>query len=116
MKTAAGSRFWPTCWNWAAGQPTCTKGLAACLDPDKINVLYLYGPEMNHLYQALLDKYGQQNLHYYPEDEMSHLIDDLKSDIHSQDIVLLKGSHGMHLETSPRQTEIGEQLKFTELG
>ncbi|TXG07701.1 UDP-N-acetylmuramoyl-tripeptide--D-alanyl-D-alanine ligase [Lactobacillus delbrueckii] len=74
------------------------KGLAACLDPDKINVLYLYGPEMNHLYQALLDKYGQQNLHYYPEDEMSHLIDDLKSDIHSQDIVLLKGSHGMHLE------------------
>ena len=74
------------------------KGLAACLDPDKINVLYLYGPEMNHLYQALLDKYSQQNLHYYPEDEMSHLIDDLKSDIHSQDIVLLKGSHGMHLE------------------
>lgn len=39
---------------------------------------------MNHLYQALLDKYGQQNLHYYPEDEMSHLSDDLKSDIHAR--------------------------------
>lgn len=74
------------------------RDLADSLDPDKINVLYLYGPEMKNLYEALTDKYPSQSLHYYPEDEMGHLIDDLRSDIRSNDIVLLKGSHGMHLE------------------
>ena len=29
---------------------------------------------------------------------MNHMIDDLKNDIKPDDIVMLKGSHGMHLE------------------
>ena len=72
--------------------------LAQDLDPEKINVLYLFGSEMKYLYEAVKDKYPEEDLHYYPEDEMDHLIDDLRSDIHENDIVLLKGSHGMHLE------------------
>ena len=72
--------------------------LAASLDPAIINELYLYGPEMKNLYDALVDKYPAENLHYYPQDQMNHMIDDLKNDIKPADIVMLKGSHGMHLE------------------
>ena len=72
--------------------------LANALDPAIINELYLYGPEMKNLYDALVDKYPAANLHYYPQDEMNHMIDDLKNDIKPDDIVMLKGSHGMHLE------------------
>ena len=41
-----------------------------------INELYLYGPEMKNLYDALVDKYPAENLHYYPQDQMNHMIDD----------------------------------------
>lgn len=72
--------------------------LADALDPAIINELYLYGPEMKHLYDVLVDKYEVANLHYYPQEEMNRMIDDLKNDIKPNDIVMLKGSHGMHLE------------------
>ena len=32
------------------------------------------------------------------EEQTDRMIDDLKNDIKSDDIVVLKGSHGMHLE------------------
>ena len=72
--------------------------LADTFDPEKINELYLYGPEMKNLFDGLKDKYPAESLHYYPTDEMNHMIDDLRNDIHTRDIVLLKGSHGMHLD------------------
>ncbi|HBQ42911.1 MAG TPA: UDP-N-acetylmuramoyl-tripeptide--D-alanyl-D-alanine ligase, partial [Lactobacillus acetotolerans] len=72
--------------------------LADCLDPQVINEVYLYGAEMKNLYDALQDKYAPEHLHYYKQDQMQHMIDDLKNDIKPNDIVVLKGSRGMHLE------------------
>ncbi len=63
-----------------------------------INEVYLYGAEMKNLYDALQDKYAPEHLHYYKQDQMQHMIDDLKNDIKPNDIVVLKGSRGMHLE------------------
>lgn len=72
--------------------------LADCLDPQVINEVYLFGSEMKYLADALKDRYGLEYLHYYPQDQMQHMIADLKNDIKPHDIVVLKGSHGMHLE------------------
>ena len=74
------------------------EGLHDCLDPQVINEVYLFGGEMKHLYDALQDKYNENSLHYYPQDQMDHMINDLKNDIKPDDIVVFKGSHGMHLE------------------
>ena len=78
--------------------PELHAGLSDTLDPQIINEVYLYGSEMKNLYDALQDKYEPENLHYYTQDEMDHMINDLKNDIKPDDIIVLKGSHGMHLE------------------
>lgn len=74
------------------------RSLEDCLDPQVINEVYLYGTEMKNLYDALKDKYDAEHLHYYDRDQMQRMIEDLKNDIKPHDIVVLKGSHGMHLE------------------
>lgn len=74
------------------------ESLAAFLDPKIINEVYLFGPQMKHLYQVLAKSYPKNSLHYYSEQEMPDLIAALKADIKTQDIVVFKGSHGMHLE------------------
>lgn len=73
-------------------------GLADSLDPQVINEVYLYGNEMKYLADALQKKYDSQHLHYYDQDHMELMINDLKNEIKPNDIVVLKGSHGMHLE------------------
>ena len=73
-------------------------GLADSLDPQVINEVYLYGNEMKCLADALQKKYDSQHLHYYDQDHMELMINDLKNEIKPNDIVVLKGSHGMHLE------------------
>lgn len=73
-------------------------GLADCLDPQVINEVYLIGPQMKNLFNALQKKYEAAHLHYYKTEEMDRLINDLQNDIKQNDIVVLKGSHGMHLE------------------
>ncbi|WP_278960323.1 UDP-N-acetylmuramoyl-tripeptide--D-alanyl-D-alanine ligase [Lactobacillus apis] len=73
-------------------------GLADCLDPQVINEVYLFGSEMENLADVLKNTYEPENLHYYKEDQMQRLIADLRNDIKPHDIVVLKGSHGMHLE------------------
>ncbi|MDK6533733.1 cyanophycin synthetase, partial [Klebsiella pneumoniae] len=60
--------------------------LADKLDPLVINEVYLYGPEMKNLEEAIKGKYVPDTLHYYPQDKMERMIDDLKNDIHSNDI------------------------------
>ena len=78
--------------------PELHAGLEDTLDPQIINEVYLYGSEMKNLYDALQDKYEPEHLHYYTQEQTDRMIDDLKNDIKSDDIVVLKGSHGMHLE------------------
>ena len=95
---AAESQCWAICLELGDESSELHASLADALDPAIINELYLYGPEMKHLYDVLVDKYEVANLHYYPQEEMNRMIDDLKNDIKPNDIVMLKGSHGMHLE------------------
>ena len=78
--------------------PELHAGLASVLDPKIINEVYLYGSEMKNLYEALGDKYDDNHLHYYPSDQRDSMTEALSNDIKSNDIVVLKGSHGMHLE------------------
>ncbi|CCI81273.1 UDP-N-acetylmuramoyl-tripeptide--D-alanyl-D-alanine ligase [Lactobacillus hominis] len=78
--------------------PQLHASLASALDPTIIDEVYLYGPEMKNLADALTTKYSKNNIHYYPQESMDRMIEDLKNDIKQDDIVMLKGSHGMHLE------------------
>lgn len=73
-------------------------GLASAIDPQFVQDVYLVGPEMKALYDALQNKFDAAHLHLYGTDEQSKLIAQLKSDIKPNDLVLLKGSHGIHLE------------------
>ena len=54
--------------------------LSDTLDPQIINEVYLYGPEMKNLYDASQGKYESEHLHYYTKDQMDRMIDDLKND------------------------------------
>lgn len=74
-------------------------GLADALDPHEVQVVYLYGSEMHALADALADKYSPDNLHYYPLSAKNQMIRDLQNDVGHDDMVLLKASHGLHLET-----------------
>jgi UDP-N-acetylmuramoyl-tripeptide--D-alanyl-D-alanine ligase len=77
--------------------PQLHASLASSLDPDVISDVYLYGPDMHYLYDAIKSKYGQ-HVHYYETAEQAQMTADLKTIIKPHDLVMLKGSHGMHLE------------------
>ncbi|CAH0416632.1 UDP-N-acetylmuramoyl-tripeptide--D-alanyl-D-alanine ligase [Periweissella fabaria] len=72
--------------------------LADSLNPTEIQEVFLMGPDMGALVDVLVDKYPKDQLHYYPELDKIQLIADLKATLASDDVVLLKGSHGIHLE------------------
>ena len=73
-------------------------GLATDLTPDEIEQVYLYGPDMAYLYQALQSLYSADNLHYYDQNQQEQLIEDLRADVTAADLVLLKASNGMHFD------------------
>lgn len=68
------------------------------LNPTVINEVYLYGDEMRVLADRLKDKYPAGAVHYYPFGQQEELIAALQHDLTKNDIIMLKGSHGMHLE------------------
>lgn len=73
--------------------------LAEVIDPAKIQEIYLVGPEMAALRDRLMaDGYPVSAIHYYGADQLAPLITDLNHDLKADDVVLLKGSHGIHLE------------------
>ncbi|WP_395317850.1 UDP-N-acetylmuramoyl-tripeptide--D-alanyl-D-alanine ligase [Fructilactobacillus frigidiflavus] len=74
-------------------------GLAASLTPDQVADVFLIGKDMGALANALKDQYrAGVNLFYYGAGEMEQLVEKLTSMIQPGDEVLLKASHGMHLE------------------
>jgi len=73
-------------------------GLQTAFDPQLIQDVYLVGPHMKALYTALQDKFDAAHLHLYGTDEQEKLMTQLKADLKPTDIVLIKGSHGIHLE------------------
>lgn len=81
-----------------ATSPALHAGITEYLQPDKIQIVYLYGPEMQALYEELLKKYPQSALHYYPQTAKADLIADLLKTVAPHDYVVLKGSNGMHLD------------------
>lgn len=72
--------------------------LAGSLDPSQIETVYLIGTDMAALRDQLLTKYAPQDVHYYSADQLDQLSRDLQADITASDEVLLKASHGLHLE------------------
>ena len=78
--------------------PQMHAGLATKLDPQKINEVFLCGPLMENLAQALLMKYEKASIHHYQPNRKELLLQDLKAKLTADDMVMLKGSHGIHLE------------------
>ena len=79
--------------------PALHAGLAEALDPKEVQVVYLYGSDMKALADTLAAKYPADQLHYYPLDDKEQMTRDLQNDVNHDDMVLLKASHGLHLET-----------------
>lgn len=79
--------------------PRLHASLAEQIDPAKIQEVYLVGDEMQYLKDKLLqNNYPAEAIHYYRADQLDQLTADLQADLTAQDMVLLKASHGIHLE------------------
>ena len=78
--------------------PKMHAGLADKIDPKKVDEVFLCGPLMKNLAEALTDKFAQGKIHHYATGEKEQLVSDLKERLRSEDMVMLKGSHGIHLE------------------
>ncbi|WP_179396107.1 UDP-N-acetylmuramoyl-tripeptide--D-alanyl-D-alanine ligase [Lacticaseibacillus absianus] len=72
--------------------------VATALDPAKVQDVYLYGDEIVTLRDALAAKYDAAHLHYFPKADQSRLTAALLDDVGHADMVMLKASHGLHLE------------------
>lgn len=60
--------------------------------------VYLVGDEMKALKTKLDQKYADNDLIWYNKDQLTELTNDLEKEVNSSDTVLLKASHGIHLE------------------
>ena len=78
--------------------PKMHAGLADKIDPKEVDEVFLCGPLMKNLAEALTDKFDQGKIHHYATGEKEQLVSDLKERLRSEDMVMLKGSHGIHLE------------------
>ena len=72
------------------------RSLAQGLAPESFERVYLFGPEIASLYEALQDRYEASHLFYEPADH-SHLIAQLQADLTDKDLVLVKSSFGTDL-------------------
>lgn len=68
------------------------------LNPDKIQEIYLFGPEMKNLFEELKKVYKNESIHYYSLAQKDQLIQDLQASLAPKDMVVLKASNGMKLE------------------
>jgi UDP-N-acetylmuramoyl-tripeptide--D-alanyl-D-alanine ligase len=77
------------------------RNMALYLAPDEINLLFLYGSEMENLVEFAKDMYPTGTLRFYrkddEKDEKEALIKDLKKIIKPEDMIVLKASNGMGL-------------------
>ncbi|HJG16374.1 MAG TPA: UDP-N-acetylmuramoyl-tripeptide--D-alanyl-D-alanine ligase [Ligilactobacillus salivarius] len=72
--------------------------LAQAINPDRIDSVYLCGELMGYLAEKLREKFDATQIHHYQKDDLLTLTSDLKNELMPDDIVLLKASHGIHLE------------------
>lgn len=74
-------------------------GLSSAFDPTLVAGVYLVGPHMHALYDQLEKNFDAEQLHFYQVDELGTLSADLLATLTAKDAILIKGSHGIHLET-----------------
>lgn len=67
------------------------ESLSEAIDPEKADLVVLYGKEMKALYDKLLPEMNEQDLQHFEGDKQP-LIDYLKKQIRKEDTVLLKSS------------------------
>lgn len=81
--------------------------LADSLNPAQFEEVFLVGKHMRALGKRLVDEeiYPAEAVHLYDANELPQLTTDLQQMIKADDCVLLKASHGIHLE------KVVEQLK-----
>lgn len=72
------------------------ESIAQAIDPEGIDMVILYGPEMKALYNVLKDQYSSDNLRHYDGDKVE-LVAVLKDLMTSSDTVLVKSSLGTGL-------------------
>ncbi|AQW21725.1 UDP-N-acetylmuramoyl-tripeptide--D-alanyl-D-alanine ligase [Lentilactobacillus curieae] len=72
--------------------------LAREISVDKDDQVYLIGSDINALADTLEPEYDSTRLHVYPKEKLAELANDLAVDMQPNDTVLLKASHGIHLE------------------
>lgn len=89
--------------------PQLHAGLASELDPAKIQDVYLFGDEIVSLRDALQAKYSADHLHYFAKTQQDALTAALQEKVGYQDLVLLKASHGLHLEKVVRALVQGDR-------
>ncbi|MGX7349398.1 UDP-N-acetylmuramoyl-tripeptide--D-alanyl-D-alanine ligase [Dolosicoccus paucivorans] len=79
-----------------AKSKTYHQQLAEWIHPEAIQRVYLFGPEMKVLYEALKDVYSLDTL-YYEKENHDRLISELQQEIRSEDMILIKSSFGTDL-------------------
>lgn len=72
--------------------------LSEVIDPEKIDSVFLCGDLMESLAEALQGKLPSSQIHHYDMEEKQQLFADLDEDLNSDDLVMIKGSHGIALE------------------
>ncbi|WP_172188673.1 UDP-N-acetylmuramoyl-tripeptide--D-alanyl-D-alanine ligase [Lentilactobacillus kribbianus] len=72
-------------------------GLATELPAAQIDQLYLIGEDIEALAKKVQPAFGQR-VHYYHRDQLTELTNDLKNNLLATDAIMLKASHGIHLE------------------
>lgn len=72
--------------------------LADAIDPAEISGVYLCGDLMKNLGNALQDKLSSTQIHQYDVDQKEQLYSDLDQELTANDMVMIKGSHGIALE------------------
>lgn len=83
--------------------PALHASLMENLNPDKIAHVYLVGEEIKSLEEALLPIYPAGTVKRYAIDDPESLLKDLLADLTPDDTIMLKGSHGVHLENIVNQ-------------
>lgn len=77
------------------------RSMIESLDPALLDQVYLYGPDIYPLYQAALETFPADRVHYFTKtdqaDQQQDLIASLRAKLKPADQVLLKGSNSMNL-------------------
>lgn len=73
--------------------------LATVINPAQLQAIYLVGDEMRALQAQLqTNGYPMAQVHWYAKDDLASLTQELQSVLQADDMVVLKASHGIHLE------------------